>query len=823
MYFRKILNLFLLLSTVLTLSACGDFGEDKSETAPLTDERFNANCKISSDDLSYILKKEIPGALACLEKQLDIFINVVFSDRPGFLSQKELEDFIRTRNVVDNPEDVLKVMDAVFSISNLLFGGTPGYIHKDNLKALSSFATQLNKKAVKVYQLFEDDSDGIYANHRILRLDISKTAGELQQLLLNLFVNRSDSDTLDLVDVIDSIGSSSSETKEKVKDFLFIKRYFVGGLSRVLTSGELRVVINKLQTVAEVMYDFTRMDNLIFNDEVDRYELFSENFIKLRELMYFSPDGLDSIFTVSDAINAMKWFEEDLDLNISEYGELVTLVKEMLLGSNEHFTPQDFVKLEKMLRYTFSMGRYFMYMYRDNMDELDKTDRLSMSFLDYSPGYDIELENIEQKVKDLELELKNPDLPITRVREIENLLVDYRLQFRNTEYMAKYDHEYKTRFDRIVRDYRYFTKSGEDMPTFTNGFHRSGSGAFIIGAIEYALGYIFDYMEAKHPCTSTDLADQCPNGEDKKRTLHLGQVKKLIFMAREFLYDSEIVIKDREDISAESTTLMSSLFQYQSDNDGLVGIAEATEFAVGVFSIATLGEELFDKVKMVCESEDPNNIDKWGRIKVQCFRTNFYNIFWADRDVDQKSMREYMPKLYLAMKDLTTEQEIGYTLSTERFTRPCKGEDGNEWEDIPISRNDVIGMLGGLYNVEVTINRWDQDGNNVMNKDEVDLAYNVYQPAVKGIIEDMEMKEWIKKIVRPLHKQIFLYLIKHKQVPETKGSGIWKFIGYLVSFNWKAEANRETIMAILRALSLNSKAFRNSTFDCNTIKFPPEP
>ncbi len=811
------------LCSLVMLVSCGDFGEKKVDPPPISDRRFEAGCKLSSDKLAEFFKEEIPGEIQCLKAHLDIFIKVVYSDRPGYLSKTELTRFIRTRDVMDNPDDILQSMDAVFSIANLLFGGPKDYIHGSDLNRIVEFAMTVNSEIIKIYDYIKDEQSYPYAFHRVHKLGVLHAAVKIKDALLRTYRKRSDEDRLDLFKLIDSFGSAGSEDKEKVKDLLFIKRYFLGGSPNILTNHELEVAINMIPTASEVLFDAIKLNKLTFTNDRDRFDLFEDGVIKFRQLMHYDRDSHDVIFTIKDIQKALRWYEEEWGLRISSYDEALKLIKRIFFDTDETFKARDFYTLEQKARDIFAMGRYFADIYKAYSSHLDAPARISINFNSYKPTYLADLERLEVQMRSINDQLANPDTSTELRQTLQLKLRELEFDANKVRILIENQSDYFTRFQRIVRNYRYFRRFGEDSAYFFNGFRRSMTGAFSIGMFEKLFKDIFNYFERFHPCDRLPSEDRCerPIAE----SLTLGQVKVMIESFKEFLYDTEIVLPGREEISAENTVLMSALFQNQSNDNGVMDIPEAVEFAVGIFTVAPLGGEIFDKVKNACEIENANNIDKWGRIEVNCFRKNFLYSFFGAREDGKQNLSAYYSKFNQYVNGtnrLSQTQRKEFVLAAERFTRPCKGL---EHEDIPISKNDVIGIMGGLYNVETTLNRWDMNGNNIMDEDEVAVAYNIYEPAVKAIIEDMDINPaFLKGIIKGLHKQLFQYMIMYETVPDPKDfKSIWDFISFLTKFNKKAPATRLTIMAILKTLSVNSKAFRESTFDCIQVRFPPEP
>jgi hypothetical protein len=150
---------------------------------------------------------------------------------------------------------------------------------------------------------------------------------------------------------------------------------------------------------------------------------------------------------------------------------------------------------------------------------------------------------------------------------------------------------------------------------------------------------------------------------------------------------------------------------------------------------------------------------------------------------------------------ITDENAAIYERATqllERSTlaaRSCNEFTDGGKEEIPYSEGDMMTIVLAMIHIETTILRWDINGNNFMDSNEVNNAYSIYSPALDGFLKDKS------PIIKKFKKQIYQYMIKYEKVPDEKDFGsIWKFVKFLLSFNKKAPADRKTIASILVAI-----------------------
>ena len=132
-----------------------------------------------------------------------------------------------------------------------------------------------------------------------------------------------------------------------------------------------------------------------------------------------------------------------------------------------------------------------------------------------------------------------------------------------------------------------------------------------------------------------------------------------------------------------------------------------------------------------------------------------------------------------------------------------------------MGKNDMMGIFAALMNIEGTVTRWDQNGNNVMDPQEVDDAYAVFGSAIRSMVA----KEGDALV--PLAKQIYFYLIRYEKTPDPKKfKNLLHFVGFLMRFNKKAPATRKTIASVLKIIGEQGTP---DPFDCQSLRNPDLP
>ena len=87
----KLLSIYFALS--MTLVSCGDlFTTDKKEAT--LGNILGATCELNTESFSDILRSNIRGDILCLENKVSLFMSLVKTDKPGFVSKVTLKEFL---------------------------------------------------------------------------------------------------------------------------------------------------------------------------------------------------------------------------------------------------------------------------------------------------------------------------------------------------------------------------------------------------------------------------------------------------------------------------------------------------------------------------------------------------------------------------------------------------------------------------------------------------------------------------------------------------------------------------------------------------------
>ncbi|MBA2404614.1 MAG: hypothetical protein H0V66_07575 [Bdellovibrionales bacterium] len=783
MNFLKTSLLVASLSSLILISGCSDLFQKDVVDKTLGTNRFKANCELNIDEFSLILEEPIGEAIDCLGKNLKLFITAVESKRPGYLSRKSLMSYIK-RNRKDIKPEVLNALQSVFDINFLVYGEDRDYISAANVDALVKVAKIFNDQASKVFKpVFMDTNTVEYDNYRHNRDQRIKPAALIiSSALRDIFkANRTGGrvDQLNLNGMLDAFTTVNNEASiSKVKQLLFAKKIILGGDKEELTHEELGRLVENFSSYVLIALDAIRYKDIRLNQE-SMIHFLNSDLELLNSLIYGGSMGDRSkevFFTLNEVIDAVSLFSDDLDLG--KYYDLLKEAKVIVMGGTqkETITGADF---RRLFNHGFNLLKTGTLFHR-----FWSTERI---LLEARPGR-----------------------PIT-------------YDFKNLYDLFGSEKKRVDDFVRILKNYRFL--KGENISAFyTDDYMRNSNAVFEVAMYEYALTLVMkEFGCPKNTLKGTVACDGVPvlNGVYMKKEHVVDLVQKF----RKVLIETGMILPGREVKTAETITLLGSLFQYQSDENKVFDVNEATEFAISLFTSIDVSKDLNAHfTKLNADKKCVMDNFKNRRISPECFKKHYFEGVCLNYP-------DQFPKLFASLGATVYENDpnrpgskklvckipldspnMAYLDRAIKAARTCNVFPNTD-EEIFYSKGDTMSVFLAMMHIETTIIRWDtRKHNNVMDPAEVMDAYNIYSPALDGFLEKMP------GVVKKLKKQIYQYMVKYERVPNDKEfSSIWKFLKFLVSFDKSATANRKTIASILVTIGEQGTP---SLFDCSLLRNP---
>lgn len=753
--FSSMRALIALIAMMLAMSGCGDLLGKKVVKRDLDGSQFEVNCELELDQFSQILNRNISSQIRCLGENLNFFIKIVKSGKPGYLSRVQLERYLADFRPDVKPE-VIRALKAVFDLGHLITGDDPDYISKATVDKVIEFALVFNREAALHYgPMFQNESLASYDLHRNHRERVSNANLAIIQSFRNVFnYNRGTTiHTLNIVDLLKSFSTdSTADDIEKAIQVLFVKKLLIGGNEKEINNLELERLIMNFDHLVLIGLDLVRYKYIDLNQEY-LLQMLKTDVSDLYNIITYGPlNNRDNevIFKVEQAINAVSLYVPAADFDIMKYKNIITEVKKIgMKGDGENVKGIEIKNLFNHAKTVLQTGTVFHRIYAKFKEQME-----------------------------------NPR-PVEETIDFEEYRVSY----------PQHQQELNL-FKRIAINYR-FMRGTKPAPYYVRGSIRNAEGMFETYLWEYALKLVFAVYGQPSPANKPPTIGGY--------SMNQVQMRNLVNKFKKELEDLDQITRRRAVGTADNISLLGTLFQYQSDNNEVLDVNEASEFFTTLFTGISISEDIQNYlVKEGCSKDEHNRFDN------ECFKKKF----WKGLCVQHKksptkvySYRDHLPFLFQELEIPNDCNEIPEDVEGSKTkamlevailaARSCNyyDQETTKKEPIPYSEGDIMSIMVAIMHAETTILRWDLNNNNIMDASEVDSAFSIYRGALNGFLIGKN------PIIQKLVKQIYLYLIKYEEVPNEKEfKSVWKFVKFLISFKWKAPANRKTMVSILSVI-----------------------
>jgi hypothetical protein len=443
---------------------------------------------------------------------------------------------------------------------------------------------------------------------------------------------------------------------------------------------------------------------------------------------------------------------EDSDLEYDKMKNLLIEAKQMLMGGEpESVTGEDLMRLIAHGKNLARMGQEYYRFYNSDVlfSKLEAKAQLNLDINDYLQLFPLETENLKD-------------------------------------------------FIRIANTYRF--QRSTDLPAvYAPGWYRNTKAMFGIGLVEYVLKVFMN----RHGVESNGVGGKSMDSKD---------IIKLVKIYEKELLDLGVFLPRKAESTANTISLLGSLFQYQSDNNSLLDVNEAAEFVETYITSSAAGEKLLEFYK---KPEQGCTIDRFDRVEPACFRKHFFRGICEMYKGNFPSMMKYLGTNDCS-KIPETELNLAFLDMSIRANKTCMVYPDTK-EEIYYSQSDIMSTVLVLMHIETTILRWDINGNNFMDENEVLNAFPTYRPAIEGMLPPKF------PILKKFSKQLFQYLIRFEKAPEVK---TWKDVTNLLSFLFNTPrtrpADRKTIAAVLKTVGDQAlkKTPLDQQFKCEWLRDP---
>lgn len=292
---------------------------------------------------------------------------------------------------------------------------------------------------------------------------------------------------------------------------------------------------------------------------------------------------------------------------------------------------------------------------------------------------------------------------------------------------------YRERFADSVSKHRYFRNAEDGMQHWGHRIHRNKWGFKELTGIKWLIAQVLPGWGSR------------TEGAYLGYTLTMQELEQVLLDARPVLEEFGLWTANF-DTFARNTLLLGDLFQNRSDGNQKLDIDELVEYGLMVFSAIELNNRFMEKLTAYCEPLEGDGPETW-KFETPCYREHFYPII-----LDQLGNTKYFPMLTQYVRTSPAEEVAQFVRDVEGFARDTDDQ------SVPMGRRDYILLIGAMINIETTFLRFDSNQDNIIDPQELELAFAIYKDA---IIQIAELDEENQRFAN----SIFLYMIKNKAIP----------------------------------------------------------
>jgi len=607
------------LHGLLIFGLLGCFSKDSPIDSSVYDVgNFENSCKIDASRLKKLLEVDVIADINCVENNLKQFTDFVNRPNPEVVRKQELERFIN-KFFPNEAEQMNKSLSFLFELNTLLLRDQRYIMSVKNLKNIFDLVRLANRYGAPLNQIFKkinDEKQDYWKLRPQIAYLLSKLSKEFLEIIGRAKGGNSSLDVMQFLTEFKKTMELSDEQLdlELIESMLFIKKIFIGGVPRVISTDEVVQIVPKLESGVLLAFDFVHYSDLKLDSKEEQNLFFLHRVKTLKGLIIDWPSD-EPIMEHDELVNVLEEFmESKLEFKIKDIEEAIVNIKRKIITGDPEV-------------YTFG----------ELMSVLDWGQELLEQFYFNAVTYQHFKEVMESRgpIKDL----VRPELPqyseFSRSRvfdlwnEFKTITTTYRA-FHAPEYIQYYSDDY----------IRYI--EGVNLQSILRFAFRKALNAYGHGKIDPATGKVM-FMAAT-----------------------INELRNLLLDLKSVMVELKLWPRFFERFLSEAMN-SSDLFQFQADGDGVIRLEEATEYVANIVSSKNLAEDMFEALKAHCDviSEEDRSFE------TKCYRENFFNTLFKDLNY-----KKYFPKLYNYTTFFPRAEIQDFLVKVESFAKEIR--DPNE-------------------------------------------------------------------------------------------------------------------------------------------------
>lgn len=626
---------------------------------------ISGTCKLQVHRIEKVLQENIDTEIDCIQTIVELFIELVETQKEGYLSREKLIHFIK-QQMPDVDSKIEIVINSIFAAAHLFFAEDANYIQKDQIVKIIQGFKKISPSLIVMYRIFDDYHKRSLDEHLKDRKDFDLAVENIVSVVKSLRKDSPHEGKLDLVEFFGNfINTKNHNGIMAFQKFLVFKKMLLGGDSKYLRHSELDYILSVGKDIFVGIHDLIHISVIEFKDEKEQIDFYYSLWKKLSPKIV-KPGYKESeiILTKKDLFDAFINLKRILKgfPDIEPYKDIVSELLNILITKSEDIQVKDMQSLIGFLDMTLNKMYAFSKIYEQNQNWIG---------------------------------------------EFPNHVIDE--QLKN---LPSYSQE--AEFFKVIQRYKR-SKGSNKFPYYDEYYHVNLMSVLQPVLFENVLSKVVSYFEENVACDSDSIKKEsrCQR-EDYAQTLHVSQLEYLLNKFSNFLIKIDFIEPSQESNKAGSFSLLASLFLSNSNGDQLFQIPELVDLVSLVLDTTSPTQKIKNNLKSFC-AENKN------KFEMACVSKNIFPMMW-DKNIIEFDLSTYMPLFHKYSQESSGVEINRYLDNIAGFTRTCHLDSAGEV--LPLRSGELNSIFLGMMFVENLFIRFDDNKNNQLEPEEVDSAYN---------------------------------------------------------------------------------------------------
>lgn len=556
-----------MLIAMLFVTSCGYFSDKAPENANVFKIDELQNCKIDPSKLSEIFKANQKEQIKCLQENFIQFTKYVRAKKPGSISEDELGVFVK-KFFEGQSDAIIKGISLLFQLNMILLKDEADHMSRTSISPFFQVLIQVNQEAVILSDLIKtmddpknqkrfwelkkqfDESTTRFATSTVQVIDQAPGLGK--KLNIKNFI----------LEMSKKIGDDEINN-ETVDSFIFLKKILVAGDHEVVTTDELKKIIQKLPRILSLIFDIYYVKKENFKSEAEEMRFYLMAIRNIYSLIDFSQPDFELINSNQLVKIAERIFK---NYDVKSFKTSIEALKVRFIGGKK-----DAVTLKDLDTFLIIIHDYFEKIYFNTITYME-------------PG-NFKILSSPQVLK---------SFPQKKIFGYEDFSPSRLEQLHFS-------------FSYTALNFRYFRESQKRIASYDKAIIRNKFG--------------FNEVNIAHWLSWKLLKAYGHRDLKNSMQISVDEFSDFLLDSKPLLEELKLWSPYFKTFS-RNAVLLADLFQEQSDGDLNINLNEATEYIGMLLTAIDLSGSLTKTLLEVC---DPGINSSDPVFEIHCFNKNFYD------------------------------------------------------------------------------------------------------------------------------------------------------------------------------------------------------